>query len=164
MPSAEHFDVTAEEYYFSINDGAALPEWYSDDEEYSEAGDACYTDPVEDNNVNAEPIDNPVTQWTTINLGGTVYDVSDSGLIKNSGYFHPAGRGMPAHGTPYHYFVWYDIETGEYKREWMHIIVYQAFYPDEVVPEGWEIRHIRSQRSRFYSNALANISIFPRFV
>ena len=161
MPSAEHFDVTAEEYYFSINDGY---DYDSDEDDYSESGDACHVD-IEDYTTSAqEPIDNPVAQWTTINLGGSMYDVSDGGLIKTSGFFHPASRGIPAHGTPYHFFQWYDVETAQYVREWMHVIIYQAFHPEEVLPDNWEIRHIRSQQRYFYSNALANISIFPRVV
>lgn len=160
MPSAEHFDVTAEEYYFAINDDAGS--YYSDEDEYSENNDPCYTD--DPTSTTAEPIDNPVTQWTTVNLGGNLYDISDSGLIKTSGFFHPASKGLPAHGTPFHYFEWRDSDTDEYYREWMHILVYQAFHPDEDIPDGWEIRHVRSQPRRFYSNALANISIFPRTV
>lgn len=159
MPSLEHFDITAEEYYFSINDD----EYYTDEEEYNEYYDQNDNVIQEDNN-ETEQADIEITKWTTINLGGSLYDISDSGLIKVSGLFYPAFKGIPAHGTPYHYFEWRDIESGENIREWLHVLVYMAFNPDDIIPKDWEIRHVRTQPHRFYSNALKHLSIFPKIV
>ncbi len=96
-------------------------------------------------------------EWTTVKIHNVVLAVSNRGVIRKYGEDAFTGtRGFTLMGTPYRT---YPIAGHLY---YVHDIVWRAFRGEP--PEGWEVRHEKSQKRKCYDNSLHHLTISPIMV
>lgn len=106
----------------------------------------------------------PPAEWKLVKIGETVLYVSSFGKIKPYQSLFLALDGFTIAGTPYRSYP-IEYEAGHVKHMYVHEIVWKAFKGN--IPDGWEVRHTIDYTKygrKMYSNAIWNLTIYPKLV
>lgn len=127
---------------------------YEDDDDVidDDYGEPEYEHSQEENVGNLRPL-----QTVLVKIHDILLSVSNTGIIHKQGEEVFLGtRGYRLEGTPYRT---YPIAGRVY---FVHDIVWRAFHGEP--PQGWEVRHVQSQKRKVYDNSLHYLTIMPKIV
>lgn len=133
--SSSTYETEEEDYY---------PDDFEEEEPISTIDETVYDDTI------------VYTEWRLIKIGDTTLRLSNTGKVQYTdiSIFHIT-KGVKEPGTPYRYVL---IEN---KKYYLHQLIWQAFYREEV-PPGYEVRHDNApfDEEGCYSNELRYLDIF----